>query len=251
MVFSSGSKLKIWQRIERFDGVILLTALFLFLILGVLLLQGDRTALRVESFSWEGRRVGVSDRYFTLHFSHRPDSDSVIQNLTIEPPLPGKASWKGRSLIYTLSEPPIYGTNYQLKLDRAQRGYDSAAIAPFTGVFSTRDRALAYIGVSNEEAGRLILKNITDINQPQKTILTPRDLVVTQFQIYPNSSKILFSAFDPSSSQGYTQQQLFTVSTGFDPNGDRAGRINTVLSDNDYFSHAFQLSADVKTIVAL
>jgi hypothetical protein len=85
-------------------------------------------------------------------------------------------------LTYTLTELPIYGKKYQVKLSIAQ-GED------FIGEFYSHDRAFAYIGVNQEERGRLIVCNIiqgaNNVTELKKTILTPEDLVVTDFQIYP------------------------------------------------------------------
>jgi hypothetical protein len=250
MTPSTDHKPPFWKRLSRFDGAVLGTLLTLFLLIVVVGLGGDRSALRVDDFSWMGKQVGVSDRYFVLRFNHRVDPATVAPNLILDPPLRGLISWQGKSLFYTLTEPPIYGINYQIKLENVLKKTNNQAIVPFLRVFSTRNRILAYIGLEGEEWGRLILKDITNINQPKKTILTPRDLIINQFEIYPDSRKILFSAFDPTHSQGgYSQQQLFTVSTGLNKALEPAGRIEPVLTAKDYQNQAFKLSADGTTIV--
>ena len=42
------------------------------------------------------------------------DRDSVEENLTISPSLPGKISWSGLRLAYTLDNPVPYGETYQV-----------------------------------------------------------------------------------------------------------------------------------------
>ncbi|MEA5510633.1 Ig-like domain-containing protein [Crocosphaera sp. UHCC 0190] len=247
---------KAWhQKLKQFDWIVLGCIIVLSLLLGSLLVRGEQVPLQVSYFSWEGKKVGVQDRTFNLKFNRPVNQDSVEKNLTIDPPLPGRITWQGKTLIYTLNDPPIYGTNYQIKLQNAQRSYDENTIEPFVSLFTTRDRVLAYIGIEKEERGRLILYNITDINQPKKTILTPRDLVVTNFKIYPNSEQIIFSAFEPSlRTQGITKQELYAVTTGFNISpsinpSQRAGRLKRILDANDYQNLSFDLSKNGKTII--
>ncbi|GAC1500131.1 MAG: hypothetical protein NVS2B14_13250 [Chamaesiphon sp.] len=51
------------------------------------------------------------------------DRSSVEANLLIEPPLPGKISWTGRRMIYTLINPVRYGTTYKVELQNAREGF--------------------------------------------------------------------------------------------------------------------------------
>lgn len=242
----------IWKKLSRFDGAVLGTLFTLILLIMTVWFGGDRSSFRVDYFSWFGKSIGIQDRYFVLRFNHRVDSSTVVSNLSLDPPLPGQLSWHGQRLFYTVSEPPLYGKNYQVNLKNALRSPDKQIIEPFVRLFSTRDRILAYIGLEGEERGRLILKDITNPNQHKKTILTPRDLIINQFAIYPDSRKILFSAFDPANTQGgFNQQQLFTVSTGLNQALEPAGRIDPILTAKDYQNQAFKLSADGSTIVVL
>jgi len=152
-----------------------------------------------------------------MAFSRPMDQASVEQNLQIEPPLSGKLSWAGRRMAYTLDTPAPYGQSFAVKLDKARDRFSPTddrrtQIRPFTGKFRSRDRAFAYLGVQGEESGRLILANLTQQNQ---AILTPANLVVMDFKLYPNGDKILFSATERNSqSKGQLDQQLYTVTTG-------------------------------------
>ncbi|MGK7873065.1 MAG: Ig-like domain-containing protein [Xenococcaceae cyanobacterium] len=257
--------------LQRLDIVALASILVLSLLIGIVLWNGDRTTLRVSKFSWEGKQVGVKDRQFTLTFNRPVDRASVEKNLQIKAllsdekikPLPGKISWTGRNLVYTLTELPIYGITYQVELQEAKQLGASSTInrvptekqergmEPFVSRFSTRDRAFAYLGVEEEEKGRLILYNI---NNQKKSILTPADLVVTNFEIYPDGDRILFSAFDRTrQNKGFAQQQLYTVTTGLNfQSPDKlqpVGRIKLILDAKDYHNFKFDLSANGKTIV--
>jgi dipeptidyl aminopeptidase/acylaminoacyl peptidase len=239
---------------QPLDRVAIAFIALLSLVTMLLLFQGSAVAPRVRAFSWQNKRVGVEDTAFYLNFSRPMDAKSVEDNLQIDPPLPGKISWAGRKMAYTLTSPPLYGVSYQVLLNGAKDRFatDTRSIQPFKGVFKSRDRAFAYLGVEGEEQGKLILYNLTG---EQKIVLTPKDLVVGDFQPYPTGNKILFSATERSSdrSKGLPSSQLYTVTTGLSPdpsskNNPPLGRVELVLDSKDYQNLKFALSADGKII---
>jgi hypothetical protein len=239
------------KMLRRFDLVVLASILAIAMLIGIVLWQGDRTIMRVTEFSWKEKTIGVGDRWFTLTFNRHVDRESIAQNLVIEPYLAGKISWAGRKLAYTLSELPIYGNTYRISLAGAKIIEGDRVGESFASAFKTRDRAFIYIGMADEEKGQLILINVT---QKTKNSLTPRDLIVTHFEIYPDSDKVLFSAFERGTgSQGFDKQQLYTVSTGLDfqssKSVERMGRIHRLLDAKTYQNFKFDLSDNGKTIV--
>lgn len=239
------------KRLAWFDRLVLGTILALIAAISSILIQGNQVPTRGENFSWQGRKIGVRDNYFTLSFNRPIDRSDIETSLVIDPPLPGKISWAGDRLTYTLTELPIYGKKYQVKLPIAQ-GED------FIGEFYSHDRAFAYIGVNQEERGRLIVCNIiqgaNNVTELKKTILTPGDLVVTDFQIYPRGDRILFSAFDRSDlGRDTPKQQLYTITTGLnhDEHGQNlpSGRIERFLDAKTYQNLRFNLSDNGKTLI--
>ncbi|MCZ8048341.1 MAG: Ig-like domain-containing protein [Microcystis aeruginosa K13-05] len=239
------------KRLAWFDRLVLATILALIAGISSILIQGNQVPTRGENFSWQGRKIGVRDNYFTLSFNRPIDRSDIETSLVINPPLPGKISWAGDRLTYTLTELPIYGKKYQVKLPIAQ-GED------FIGEFYSHDRAFAYIGVNQEERGRLIVCNIiqgpNNVTELKKTILTPGDLVVTDFQIYPRGDRILFSAFDRSDlGRDTPKQQLYTITTGLnhDEHGQNlpSGRIERFLDAKTYQNLRFDLSDNGKTLI--
>ena len=239
------------KRLAWFDRLVLGTILALIAAISSILIQGNQVPIRGENFSWQGRKIGVRDNHFTLSFNRPIDRSDIETSLVIDPPLPGKISWAGDRLTYTLTELPIYGKKYQVKLPIAQ-GED------FIGEFYSHDRAFAYIGVNQEERGRLIVCNIiqgaNNVTELKKTILTPADLVVTDFQIYPRGERILFSAFDRSDlGRDTPKQQLYTITTGLnhDEHGQNlpSGRIERFLDAKTYQNLRFNLSDNGKTLI--
>lgn len=249
------------DRIKPLDRVAIAISLVLSAVIGMLLLSGGRTAPRVRSFSWEDKTLGAEDTAFIMTFSRPMDRDSVENNLRIEPQIAGKFSWAGLRMAYTLTEPAPYGTEFKVRLEGAKDRFSREAgtgemIRPFASQFQTRDRAFIYIGVEGEEAGRLILYNLTKLH---KEILTPPNLVVMDFHPYPNRDRILFSASDRDfPDDSLLNQKLYTVTTGIDsqPSDETSrqttsavGIIELVLDNEDYQNLKFDLSANGRDIV--
>lgn len=235
---------------QPLDVVALLAMLGLALPIGILIYSGNRTYPKVQSFSWQGQRVGAEDKAFILAFNRPMNWQSVMANLHIRPPLLGKASWSGRRFVYTLSESIPYGKTFQINVQHASEarlGSSSAqpAMQPFVGRFQSRDRAFVYLGVGGAEDGCLVLRNLT---RQQTKMLTPPSLVVTGFKPYPEGDSILFAAIPRTSSvQGTFEQKLYTVSTGLSKQS--AGQVKLLLDNTDYQILKFDMSANGQSIV--
>ncbi|WP_224095367.1 Ig-like domain-containing protein [Nostoc sp. MS1] len=240
--------------LQPLDRTAIALMLILSLLIGLLILQGDVVASRVRDFSWQNQQIGADDISFSVTFSRPMDIKSVEDNLKIDPPLAGKFSWAGRRMVYTLLTPAPYGTNYKVQLqgakDRfAEQEKTKRLIQPFTSQFRTRDRVILYIGADQQEQGQLVLYNLSS---EQKKVLTPKDLVVMDFEPFPNGEKILFSA-RAANNQDLLSAQLYTVTTGIPLKADTptepAGKIDLILDNKDYQNLKFDLSPDGQTIV--
>jgi hypothetical protein len=252
---------------QPLDRIAIAVVCGLTIIIGLLLMTGDRSSARVREFTWQSKQIGSEDNAFVVTFNRPMDRSTVNdQTLKIDPALKGKTSWSGRRMAYTFESPVPYGYNFQISLenakDRAQK-----TIQPFQAVFRSRDKIFAYIGAEGDEAGRLVLSNITN---KDKKILTPANQTVMDFKPYPDGDKILFSAIDKGvQNQTVVEQKLYTVSTGiqidapkpldasagfeFLPEGQSspvpAGQVTPVLDNRDYQNLKFDLSADGEIVV--
>lgn len=213
------------------------------------------TGPRVTNFNWDNRTIGAEDQAFVLTFDRPMDHSSVEENLDLEPKLPGKFSWSGKKVAYTLLEPAVYGTEYKLKLQGARERFLAKnqlgeVIEPFNSQFKTRDRAFVYIGITPEEQGRLILFNFTT---EKKQILTPNNLIVLNFKPYPQGDQILFAAIDRGKqSQGIVENQLYRIKTGLNQDlnpQDIEKSLELVLDNQNYQNLQFDLAENGKTIV--
>ncbi len=226
---------------------------FLSVAIAILLWIGDHTSPQVRDFSWQGQKIDANDTSFYLTFNRPMNRESVEQNIKFDPPLAGKISWSSRRMSYTPLAPATYGKSYTVRLENAYDRFatESAkkiAIDPFTGRFSTPNPRFAYIGSQGEEKGRLVLY---DILQKDKRVLTPANLVVLDFRIYPDRQKILFGAIE-TAGQTLLDQKLYEVTTGIDRD-DRllstSPDIKLILGSDDYQNFKFDLSPDGKNIL--
>ena len=228
---------------------------------------GDHATAKVQKFSWQAYTIGAENTAFVMTFSRPMDPQSVEANLQITPYLPGRVSWAGRRMAYTLDVPVPYGEAYEVRLpearDRFSSDEDTIQFEPFIGEFQSRDRAIAYIGTQGDEANRLVLVNFSQGGEP--VLLTPQDLQVLDFEPYPLGDRILFSAVKTTAAlSGQVAANLYSVATGLSPNSpiesfaeeaqisakpDEAGIIKSILESDQYQNLAFDLSPDGKTVV--
>jgi hypothetical protein len=244
---------------QPIDKIAIALILILGLIIGLLVWGGYAcgdnclfyNGARVSKFSWQNKFISREDRAFLLTFNRPMDRSSVEKNLEIEPPLPGKISWSGLTLAYTLKTPVPYGEGYQITLNNARDRFaveDGEIMQQFVANFRSRDRALAYIGSQGEENGRLVLYNWT---QQQKTVLTPDNLIVFDFKPYPQGDRLLFSAVSRDGIDPIRTLQLYTVTTGLSDRSSENFRpqVKLILDNQQYQNNKFDLSQDGKTIV--
>lgn len=248
------------KRLQPIDKLAISLILALGLAIGGIVWAGNscgnaclvQTGPRVKEFSWAGKAIGAEDRAFILTFDRPMDRVSVEKNLVIDPPLPGKFSWAGRRLAYTLLAPVPYGETYQVQLDGAREHFRSGdrpgqVLQSFSAEFKSRDRAFAYIGTDGEEQGRLIVYNLT---REKKRLLTPPNLTVMAFKFYPDGKKILFSAAAKDRGvQAIRELELYTVETEIDAESEEQPKIDRILDSETYQNNRFDLSPDGQTIV--
>ncbi|MEA5616951.1 hypothetical protein VB711_03715 [Cronbergia sp. UHCC 0137] len=273
---------KTQKLIQPLDRIAIAVILLLSLLIGLIIWKGDGVKPSVRNFTWQNQKIGAEDISFSLTFSRPMDTKSVEENLKVYPVdtknpedyaknclvntktsednskncpvLVGKISWAGRRMVYTLVTPAPYGTNYKVQLAEARDKFSlqegkNRRMQPFIGSFSTRDRAILYIGANPEEQGQLVLYNLT---QGQKKVITPKDLIVMDFEPFPNGEKILLSARS-SKTPDLLSSQLYTVTTGIPSQvgqeTEPAGKMDLVLDNKEYQNLKFDLSSDGQRII--
>lgn len=231
------------------DRIAIVTIVLLSLLIGGIIWSGDHTFPKVREFSWQDQRIGVEDTAFILTFNRAMDWQSVADNLKIQPPIPGKFSWSGRRLAYTLNQPIPYGQSFQVTLDQATaatRGSseESVKMQPFMGQFQSRDRALVYLGIDGEENGRLVLHNIT---QNTHQILTPATLIVLDFKTDLQRDRILFTAIDRAdTNQDLFEQKLYAVPLG---STEAQPSYQLLLDNQDYQLLGFDITPNGEVLI--
>jgi hypothetical protein len=250
MAQSRGFSLNWFKSLSQpLDRVAIALLLSLLLAIVVLLSSGNHSAPQVRDFSWQGKAIAARDTALTVTFSRPMDHLSVEQGLKIAPILPGKFSWAGRRMAYTLDQPAPYGQKFQFSLQGGkEKSNASRELVPFSTEFRSRDRMFAYIGAVDEETERLVLLNMTqEVKQP--IILTPPNLEVFDFYPYPDRERIVFSAVDraASTNPSPTEQQIYTVTTGL--GRAPAGQVELLLDNKTYQNLKFALADDGKLII--
>jgi hypothetical protein len=224
----------------------------------ILLWSGDRTLPQVREFNWQNRNISAEDTAFTLTFNRSVDRATVEKQLKIQPPLPGKTSWAGSRMAYTLAHPAPYGNIYRVNLTGAKEaigGKPGKEIVPFRGTFRTPDRMFAYISSDDETRGRIVIYNF---KTQKPTTITPAGLVVTDFKVDNQRQHIIFTATDAKTLQNgqpaIASQQVYSVSTGIIPR-DRdlpftpPGKLELILDNRDYQNVKFDLAPDGNKLV--
>ena len=243
------------QRLLPLDRFALLIMGGLAVVIALLIALGDHTVPQIDSFSWNQESLGAEDRAFIMTFNRPMEWDEVESNLAIEPPLPGKLSWSGRRLAYTLESPIPYGQNFKLTLDQVrerQRGssHRPKVMRPFEATFQSREKAFVYLGTNSEESGRLVLYRMT---QETKTILTPKNLEILDFQPFPDGDRILFSATNLETTlDGSLDPDLYIVSTGIDNQADKTEEAmvpKKIFGDKNTQLLKFSLAPDGSQVV--
>ncbi|MGD1932739.1 MAG: Ig-like domain-containing protein [Leptolyngbyaceae cyanobacterium] len=268
MSFNRSAQRALRRSQASLDQIALALMVGLVVLAFLLVVLGDHATVKVRDFSWQAHTVGADNIAFAITFTRPMDPETVEANLQIEPPLPGRVSWAGRRLAYTLDVPIPYGETYEVRLpearDRFSIGQATATqFEPFTGSFQSRDRAIAYIGTQADEAGRLMLINFSQAGET--TALTPPDLTVLNFEPYPLGERLLFSAVPTAAdASGSSTASLFTVATGLAPLApeqslteavnvsfapDAAGTLTPILDGDEYQNLAFDLAPNGKKIV--
>jgi hypothetical protein len=136
--------MNISRYLQPIDRIALAFMAGLAIVTLILLWSGDRTLPQVRDFNWQDRNISAKDTAFTLTFNRPVDRTTVEKQLQIKPPLPGKISWSGSKLAYTLANPAPYGHTYQVSLEGAREAIGNKSgkeIVPFQGQFRTPDRS--------------------------------------------------------------------------------------------------------------
>jgi hypothetical protein len=232
----------------------------------ILLAIGDRSAPYVREFSWKDRLVGAEDTAFALRFSRSMDRPQVEAQLMIKPDptnpksqaapisqvLPGKISWSGKKMLYTLNTPMPYSNSYELRLQNVKAANSNGesiglVITPFAQTFATREKMFGYIGTDGADRGRLMLQRFPNAANSSKNIapiaITPPNLLVKDFRFTPTGTEVFFTALAANDGNATLASQKIYRSSLQNP------AVKLVLDSQEYQNIRFDLSADGRTLV--
>ncbi len=247
-----------------------LTLMGILMALTVILLAiGDRSAPYVREFSWANRPVGAEDNSFALRFSRSMDRPNVEAKIQVKPDpsnsqsvfqpisqvLPGKISWSGKKMLYTLNTPVPYGNSYELRVQDVTAASNDGKpigkeITPFVQVFSTREKMFGYIGTEGADRGRLMIQRIPPTLEnknleklPTPVAITPPEYLVKDFRFTPGGEGVFFTALLAINGNELLSRQKIYRTPIQNPEP------KLVLDSNEYQNIRFELSNDGKILV--
>jgi hypothetical protein len=227
----------------------------------ILLAVGDRSAPYVREFSWANRPVGAEDNAFALRFSRSMDRPKVEAKIQIKSDpsnpqsqfqpisqvMPGKISWSGKKMLYTLNSPVPYGKSYELRVQDVTAASNDGKpigkeITPFTQAFNSREKMFGYIGTAGIDRGRLMIQRFPQAENSAKAV-TPPEYLVKDFRFTPGGEGVFFSALSASNgNELLSRQKIYrTLLQSPEP--------KLVLDSNEYQNIRFELSNDGKILV--
>jgi hypothetical protein len=235
----------------------------------ILLAVGDRSAPYVREFSWANRPVGAEDNSFALRFSRSMDRPKVEAKIQIKSDpsnsqsafqpisqvMPGKISWSGKKMLYTLNSPVPYGRSYELKVQDVTAASNDGKpigkeITPFVQAFNTREKMFGYIGTTGADRGRLMIQrfpqtweNKTSEKSPAPFAITPPEYLVKDFHFTPGGEGVFFTALLASNGNELLSRQKIYRTSIQNPEP------KLVLDSNEYQNIRFELSNDGKILV--
>ncbi len=237
----------------------------------ILLAVGDRSAPYVREFSWANRPIGAEDNAFALRFSRsmdRPKVEAKIQVKSdpsnpqsafqpISQVMPGKISWSGKKMLYTLNSPVPYGKSYELRVQNVTAASNDGKpigkeITPFIQAFNSREKMFGYIGTAGTNRGRLMIQRLSQPSEtPQKSpapvAITPPEYLVKDFRFTPGGEGVFFSALLASNgNQLLSRQKIYRTPV---QNLSKNPEPKLVLDSNEYQNIRFELSNDGKILV--
>jgi hypothetical protein len=240
----------------------------IMIVTSLVMVVGDKSSPYVREFSWQNQEIGADDTAFSMRFSRsmeRPQVESQLyitrlpteqnpsERLPISQIIPGKVSWAGKKMLYTLDKPLPYGNRYQLELKGASaannRGKPTGRVmSPFAGKFTVRDRLFAFIGTTGNTQGRLVLNQF---GKGAEVVLTPANLAVVDFRFAPKGASIVYAAIpagDQTSNKPLLDsQQIYRVAI---ENRQSVGNpAELILDSKTYQNIKFDLAPDGKNMV--
>lgn len=208
--------------------------LLIAVVILVMVLIGDRSLPRVIATNLPAKISPADQRFIKVDFSRLMDRKSVEDNFKIEPPITGKFSWSGKSLIYTLDDSFSYGQNYLLKIGPNAASQDGKPLTnPYDLTIKVDELRMAYISTSGADTGKIVFANLEGKIEQK---FTEGNYKIDQFIISPDKNWIYFLG-----NQKDQADELFSIEIA-------SGKVKQLTNDSAVQNKTFNLSDDGKLI---
>jgi len=217
------------------------TFLVIFTLLVILILaMGDRTYPKVSDINLSESEIPVSANQIVLSFNREVDRQSVEENFSIQPEIPGRFSWIGKKMAYTFDQQLDYNQPFSLSIKEAV-DIKGDLVADFNFSTQVESKVIFYLE-TDEQNSRLVEYNL---NTQEKQYLTPEDLIVLDYKYAPKSKVVYFFATqkaDLDETSFITDlKQLYSLNL-------KSQRLRVLADSKNYVNFEFDISPDEKKI---
>lgn len=173
------------------DRAVMIVMAGLLVLLGVVILLGDRVGVQLTLISPQERAHSTSP--VTIRFNEAMDTESVVERFRTEPALDGTFRWSGATtMTFQPAEALHPGDSYTVLLEPgAVSQMGRAVLEEFRRSFTVAHPRVAYLYPVDRSVANVWIVDPTDPANPQQVTHSPSG--VYDFGVSPDGTKIAFS----------------------------------------------------------
>jgi hypothetical protein len=177
-------------RVTRLDRTVIAVVLALLLVLGVIVLMGDRVGVQLTQVAPLDAAHSTSG--ISIRFNEAMDHDSVTQRFRTEPELEGMFSWSGATMTFQPAEALRPGEAYTVALEPgAVSESGRAVLSEYRYSFTVAEPRVAYLFPADGSPFNIWIVDPADPSNPEQITNSPSG--VYDFGVSPDGSKIAFA----------------------------------------------------------
>ena len=233
------------MRIKSFDRYMLGVLGALLLVLGFIILMGDRIGARVTDFSPTDGGFAAPGAEIRITFNQGMERESIEDNLSITPETTGTIRWRTNTMIFVPDLPLIAGQTYTIELGDDARSLTGRKLNEhLRWTFTTQASQVFYLAPAND-----VQRSLWSVNSDgtdRREVFAP-EYGVFQFASSADGSQIAVTVFN----EGRQTADIWLIS----PDGTRTEQLTDCnpgicgqpawAPNGDYLAYARQAQTDV------
>lgn len=174
----------------HFDRVVIVVIAALIILLGVIVLLGDRVGVQLTPLAPLGEAHSTSG--ITIRFNEAMNHDSVTERFRIEPEVAGAFNWSGSTLTFQPTEAMLPGHTYTAVLQPGAFSENGRAVlSEYRHSFTVAQPRIAYLAPADGNPYNIWLVDTANPANPEQ--LTFSQTGVYDFGVSPDGTKIAFA----------------------------------------------------------